>query len=325
MDLKLSVVMSAFNSSKWIEESIKSVLAQSFKNFEFIIVNDGSTDSTSEILEKYQSIDNRIIIITKKNTGLTNSLNIGIKKSKTGLILRIDSDDISSKKRFKRQYDYMKYNPQCGLLSGNCIEINQSNNTLFKHIYPNSHDKIIKNLEMGKNVIPHSAVIFRKDLFNDVGGYRETFKRSQDIDLWLRLSEVAKINSLPGEPIVRIRKHSSSLTHDEITHFTNMSIISYMSRKSGRQDPVESENKIIFDEFIKQYSFGSYNINKNRVYRSISLIRRNYKMESIKSLILFINLIFSKYSYIVAYERLFNVNPYNSLFKKWENKLNEKR
>ena len=66
MDLKLSVVMSAFNSSKWIEESIKSVLAQSFKNFEFIIVNDGSTDSTSEILEKYQSIDNRIIIITKK-------------------------------------------------------------------------------------------------------------------------------------------------------------------------------------------------------------------------------------------------------------------
>ena len=66
MDLKLSVVMSAFNSSKWIEESIKSVLAQSFKNFEFIIVNDGSTDSTSEILEKYQSIDNRIIVITKK-------------------------------------------------------------------------------------------------------------------------------------------------------------------------------------------------------------------------------------------------------------------
>ena len=65
MDLKLSVVMSAFNSSKWIEESIKSVLAQSFKNFEFIIVNDGSTDSTSEILEKYQSIDNRIIVITK--------------------------------------------------------------------------------------------------------------------------------------------------------------------------------------------------------------------------------------------------------------------
>ena len=111
---KISVIMSCYKSnSKWLEESIKSVILQTFNNFEFIIINDGSNKKDELILKNYKKIDKRIKIINKKiNTGLADSLNLGIKSSKGKWIARVDVDDISDKNRLEKQIKFLEKNPK---------------------------------------------------------------------------------------------------------------------------------------------------------------------------------------------------------------------
>ena len=108
MSIKVSVVMSVFNGKNWLKYSIESILNQTFRDFEFIIVDDGSTDSSIDIMNFYKSKDKRIKIISKKNTGLADSLNIAIKSAKSEWIARIDCDDKSDIHRLEKQYLLMK-------------------------------------------------------------------------------------------------------------------------------------------------------------------------------------------------------------------------
>ena len=98
-DLSITVLMSVFNGERWLAESLKSILNQTFTDFEFIIINDGSTDGTLKILEKYAKQDSRIKIYYKENSGLTDSLNFGVSKAKGKWIARIDADDIAHHER----------------------------------------------------------------------------------------------------------------------------------------------------------------------------------------------------------------------------------
>lgn len=106
----VSIIMAVFNGEEFIEDSIKSVLKQTFKNFEFIIVDDGSIDNSLKIIKSYQAIDSRIKIITQKNNGLAKSLNVGIKNSKGKYIARIDADDLCYECRLEKQYLFMENN-----------------------------------------------------------------------------------------------------------------------------------------------------------------------------------------------------------------------
>ncbi|WP_244834814.1 glycosyltransferase family 2 protein [Clostridium sp. BJN0001] len=110
MNFKVSVIMPVFNAEKYLEESIKSVLNQTYKNFEFIIINDGSTDSSLSIINKFKSMDNRIRVIDQKNNGIVYSLNKGISTAKGKYIARMDADDISLPNRIKNQVKYMETN-----------------------------------------------------------------------------------------------------------------------------------------------------------------------------------------------------------------------
>ena len=123
---QVSVVMSCYNASKTLAEATDSILKQTFRDFEFIIVDDGSADNTLEILKKYQQDDNRISIIANNhNLGLAASLNVGIKSAKALLIARMDADDIAFPNRLEEQVDFLRQYPNVDILGTGIIQMTQ--------------------------------------------------------------------------------------------------------------------------------------------------------------------------------------------------------
>ena len=126
MSLPISVLMTVYNSEKFLKESIMSVLNQTFSDFEFIIINDGSSDRSLEIIQDFEKQDKRIRVINKKNTGVTNSLNFGVFLAKGDWIARIDADDLCDINRLKIQYEETSNDRSLVLLGVNCIKINDT-------------------------------------------------------------------------------------------------------------------------------------------------------------------------------------------------------
>jgi glycosyltransferase involved in cell wall biosynthesis len=187
---KVTVLMSVYNGEKYLREAVDSILNQTFKDFEFIIINDGSTDKTLKILNSYN--DPRIKIISnKKNIGLTRSLNKGLSIAKGEYIARQDANDISMPERLEKQVDFLERNKAVGLIGTYSCIINEKGRILYKRKSPLGNEDISKKLIRG-NVFAHGSVMFRKFLLEKVGAYREEFKTSQDYDLWLRFIEITK-------------------------------------------------------------------------------------------------------------------------------------
>lgn len=181
--MKISVIMSVFNGEKHIGDAIESILNQTFRNFEFIIVDDASFDNSFKIIQKYAALDNRINLIRNlKNIGLTKSLNKSIKISKGDFIARQDVDDVSLPNRLKNQYDYLlthhKYS-FCGC-NGTIKETGKDLLQFFKF-----HE--IKNNLIIKNCFTHSTILIRKIILKKYGYYNENYRYGQDYELWCRL------------------------------------------------------------------------------------------------------------------------------------------
>ncbi len=187
--------MSVYNGERYLRKSVDSILNQTFKDFEFIIINDGSTDKTLKILNDYN--DPRIKIINnKENIGLTRSLNKGLKVAKGEYIARQDGDDTSMAERIKKQIKLLERNLNIGLVGTYSCVINEKGKILYKNRFPESNEEILEKLMRG-NVFAHGSVIFRKALVRKVGAYRTEFKSCQDYDLWLRFVEVTEAANIP--------------------------------------------------------------------------------------------------------------------------------
>ncbi len=211
----ISVVMSCYNASRWLKGAIDSILAQTFRNYEFILIDDGSTDRTRDIIADYSKIDKRIIVISKDNTGLADSLNLGITKTRGTWIARLDADDLAEPSRLEQQLYYLHNHSDVVLLGSGCIEIDENGRGIKKYRYPSYHNKLIHNLTSLKKCFPHSSVIFKRNSFLNVRGYNPVFRKAQDMDLWLRLSEQGRIAS-SKKILVRIRKHSKQISNSSI-------------------------------------------------------------------------------------------------------------
>lgn len=192
MNLKprISVIMSVFNGEETVRYAIDSILIQTFKEFEFIIINDGSTDSTLSILNEYN--DSRIKIINQKNIGLTKSLNKAINLSNSLLIARQDADEISHKNRLEIQFNYFQTNKSLSIIGTQSIVKENQIETITQNI---DNKKLLYNL-FRKNIFIHGSVMIKKSDFQEIGMYNESFKYTQDYDAWLRLLSDNKRNGL---------------------------------------------------------------------------------------------------------------------------------
>ena len=207
---KVSVIMSVYNGERHVRKAINSILEQTFRDFEFIIINDASAHTTSEILNKYANKDKRIKIITnQKNLGLTKSLNRGIKIAEGKYIARMDADDIAAPNRLRKQVDFMERNLEVGLVSSFAQFIDDNDNYLNQINKPKK--EINKKELFFHSRIAHSSLMIRKSILDKVGDYDEKFLYSQDCDLAFRIIKFAKIAAIP-EILLLWRNQKSSIS-----------------------------------------------------------------------------------------------------------------
>jgi glycosyltransferase involved in cell wall biosynthesis len=191
----VSVVMSVYNDEKYIGEAIESILNQTYKNFEFIIIDDASKDKSLDIIKKYAKKDKRIIILKNKaNLKICKSLNKGIKIAKGKYIARMDGDDISFSERFAEQVNFMESNPQVGVV-GSWIEILNKNYKKIIKKYPKEDKKLRQNIFF-YSPIAHPVAMIRKEVFSKIGGYNKEFPLSQDLELWFRIGTKYQLASI---------------------------------------------------------------------------------------------------------------------------------
>ncbi len=209
---KVSVILPVYNGEDFLKEAIESILSQTFTDFEFIIIDDGSTDGTSAILKDYQKIDNRIIVHQYDHRGLIQTLNEGCRLAHGDYIARMDADDISMPERLEKQVNYLEKNPDIGVL-GCGVKIIDSRGKEIKIIrFPKEHG-VLKWRLCFYNALTfaHPAVIMRRTLIEEVGGYNSEAIHSEDYELWRQLSKLTRFSNLQ-EVLFCLRKHESNIT-----------------------------------------------------------------------------------------------------------------
>lgn len=191
---KISVVMSVYNGEKYLREAIESVLNQTFTDFEFIIINDGSTDRSLEIIQSYD--DDRIVLINQENTGLAKALNNGIGISRSDFIARMDADDIAYPQRIQKQYKFLLSNPDYIIVGSNA-------KTIDKDGYFVRNSNIVTTDEEMKGMLPntpfiHPSVMFKKKIFYEAGKYPEyMINFGEDLVLFNRMAKYGKFANIP--------------------------------------------------------------------------------------------------------------------------------
>jgi len=195
---KVSVVMSVYNGEKYLREAVDSILNQTFTDFEFIIVDDGSTDKSADVISSYN--DPRIVLIQQANKGLAVALNVGIKAAKGVYIGRMDADDISHTRRLELQVDYMEKHKECVALGTETDIIDEDGNYIYTNHNCLSKEEL-NNQFPQSNPITHGSVMMRRASVLKCGGYREDAPNLFDDDLlWIDLGKLGYLDIL-GVPL----------------------------------------------------------------------------------------------------------------------------
>lgn len=247
---EISVLMSVYNDEKYIEEAIDSILNQSLQDFEFIIIDDASTDQTSQILRLASQNDKRIKVYRNdSNIGLTKSLNKGLGLINSKYVARMDSDDVSMPYRLEKQLEVFKANPNSVLVTSNVDIINEDGIVWHQPRRYASNSQIAWLLVFYNYIGGHSQVMFQRDSVLAVGGYNETYKYSQDYDLWVRLSELGDIN-LIDDVLLQYRQRVGSITDTKSDEQQNYSLrISQQAIQQLTQKTMSLEQVMLLRSF----------------------------------------------------------------------------
>ena len=224
--------MCAFNCEKYIERSISSILKQTYADFEFVIVLDAPTDKTREIVESIK--DSRLkLIFNEQNEGLTRSLNIGLKHCSHEWVARQDADDLSLPTRFEKQMQFLSQNPNVVLVGSSTFLMDEGEKHIGVHQVPTTHQDIRWQM-LFDNAFVHTSTVFKASIVRELGGYDESFKRTQDFDLWRRVSSRYQVANLT-EPLVKYRHHPESISskQSDFSNFYGDKIIAEHAKDLG--------------------------------------------------------------------------------------------
>lgn len=239
----ISVAMSVYNGEPYLGAAIESILAQSFTDFEFLILNDGSTDNSATIIDRYAARDSRIRAIHRENRGLIISLNQLLDEARAAIVARMDGDDVATPDRFANQIAFLAANPDHGVVSSWTTDIDEQGTAypLQGDDQPTSHADFLAAIEKGGTLLCHPSAMFRRDLVQSVGGYHAAFRHCEDYDLWLRLADKCKLASLPDRLL--FYRHTDGQVSNR--HVVEQQIgvaasrLAHRERVAGRPDPTE--------------------------------------------------------------------------------------
>jgi len=274
-EIKVSVVMPVYNEEKYVAFAIESILNQTFTNFQFIIVDDNSVDESKNIIKSFD--DSRIKLIENNhNGGIGHSLSTCLDSVTGEYIARMDADDIAHPKRLQAQVDFLNSNPD-KLVVGSSMYLIDTNNRIISKKDVEKHPKLDTKSILHRGVpTPHPSVMMRRHAIDRVGGYRPIFKKAQDLDFWLRLSEVSHADSMYNMPnrYLYYRIDGGQL----LNQTSDNSVFGEVARDAARlrqsgQDELRALNRLehIEPEYLQQQS-----PNIQAAYRQYSQFRRYY-------------------------------------------------
>ncbi|MBL8701920.1 MAG: glycosyltransferase [Alphaproteobacteria bacterium] len=210
----VSVLMPVFNGERFLREAIDSVLAQSFDDFELVVVDDGSLDGTAAIAQGYAARDGRVRYLRKANSGIGETLNRGLEVARAPLVARLDADDVMEPARLARQVHFLAARPELGGAASNFAVIDAAGRIRQRVApLPGGVAEIEPFLARGGRLrYTHPTVIYRRDPVMAVGGYRRELEPAEDVDLFLRLYEAGHPMIVQPECLTRYRVHSGQIS-----------------------------------------------------------------------------------------------------------------
>lgn len=249
---KVTVLMPAYNPGKYFREAIDSILAQTFKDFEFLIINDGSTDGTLDVIKSYN--DDRIRLISRGNKGLIKTLNEGIDAASCELIARMDADDIAYPHRLETQYKFFMEHPEHVLVGAEANVVDKDGNFLFK-LKPvgYTHEEISERVEI-KCPFNHPSVMFRKTAVIKAGYYPKKALTFEDHLLWKKMLDTGKVANL-HEVLLDYRFNPESVTIDE--KWRGKRFVEIRERAINRGYVTDEEDKELIS-IIQGQNLGAY-------------------------------------------------------------------
>src|SRR5579863_8320289 len=249
----VSVVMSIFNGKQFLAEAVESILEQEFQDFEFIMIDDGSTDGSAEELDFYQKLDDRVHVYHEVHSGLVSALNRGCERACGKYIARMDADDIAMKDRLSQQVEFMEGHPEIGLLGASVEWVNGTGNSLFISSYPTKSEELKDELLLRRRcVFWHPTVLMRRDVLAKTTGYRPNVIGAEDYDLWLRIAEISGLANLE-QVLLKYRIHSGQVSIQRRMEQTRSTLAAQMAakrRKDGLLDPLDGGTEITSDALI---------------------------------------------------------------------------
>ena len=209
----VSIVMPVYNAERYVAESVDSILAQTYRDFEFIIVNDGSTDRTHEILSGYASRDDQINLISRPNTGIVGALNDGLDAVRGRYVARMDSDDLAMPQRLDEQVRFLEEHHDVVIVGTDVLIIDEDGDAMWTDHKPTDHGQIDAALIDGRSAtIVHPSAMMRRDAVEKVGPYRRDTQWVEDLDYFLRLGEIGRLANL-SRVLLKYRLHPQSVNH----------------------------------------------------------------------------------------------------------------
>jgi glycosyltransferase involved in cell wall biosynthesis len=237
----VSILMPVRNGERFLADAVESALGQSFGDLELVVVDDGSTDSTPQILERIAARDPRLAVHRRDpGRNLSEVLNFAAELARAPLLARLDADDLALPNRLQVQTDHLAAHPEIVLVGGQALLIDGSGRTFGKAEYPLRDEQLQTALLTG-NPFVHSAVTMRREAFEAVGGYRLNFDHAEDLDLWLRLAEGHRVGNVP-DVVAAYRLHGDQQTfrkQEEQATFSAAARASARARAEGRPDPLD--------------------------------------------------------------------------------------
>lgn len=245
----VSVVMAVYNGGVYLKEAIESILSQTYTKFEFIIINDGSSDDTAKVIKSFSEKDQRVIIVNNENNfGLTKSLNKGIKLVRGEFVARMDADDVSLSNRLEEQVNFLKKNTDYVCVGSNVDLINAKGKKTGTVKLPEM--AFIPNYLKKRNCFVHGTLMFRSSALSKVGGYDENYQLAQDYELLLRLSNEGKLGNIDGV-LYMLRERGGSLSAQKFLkqcYFTALA-------KTQNQLRLNRSNRLSGLTFLKNYFY----------------------------------------------------------------------
>jgi glycosyltransferase involved in cell wall biosynthesis len=232
----VSVVLPVRDGKRFLREAIDSVLAQTLRDFELIVVDDGSTDGTSRVLD--QLSDARVRVLRRPREGLVPALRTGLAEAQAEYVARMDADDVSEPERLRRQVTVLEQRPRVGMVATWTTVIDDAGRELRHEVLPSEYVDLARRLLL-RNPFQHGSVLLRRAALEDVGGYRPDYGANEDYDLWRRLARSWELACVP-EALYRYRVHPAAVT---------------------RTDPQrEGERERLRDELWRKYDARSYEV-----------------------------------------------------------------